>query len=99
MIHASIRMIRSGLIDGATPALQFQQLNRLRDLLRRGLESGALVRRQLDLDNLFDAPRPKFDGHAEINVSQAILAFQIGSAWQHTFLILDDRFDHLHHRA
>ena len=69
MIHASICMTRSGLIDGATPALQFQQLNRIRDLLRRGLESGALVRRQLNLDNLFDAPRPKFDRYAEVDVS------------------------------
>ena len=50
-----------------------------------------------DLDNLLDAPRSQFDGHAEIQISQAILTFQIGRTWQHTFLILHDRLDHLHH--
>src|SRR3954469_11677191 len=54
---------------------------------RRLPERGVLVRRQLDLEDLFEAARPELAWHADELIADAVLALQIHRARQDLLLV------------
>src|SRR5260221_3745645 len=69
-----------------------QFLNRGRRLVERCL----LVRRQGDVDDLFDAVAAELYRHADVEVLQPVFALQVRGAGEDLALVLQDGFDHLY---
>ena len=59
------------------------------------VQHGLLFGGELDLVNLFDARGAQLDRNAHVEAVNAVLAFQIGGAGQHFFLVLEDGLGHL----
>src|SRR5437763_11287389 len=58
-------------------------LNRRRALLKRD----ALLGRQVDLDDLFEAARAELAGHADVEALHAVLAFEVRGARENLLLV------------
>src|SRR5947208_2659542 len=61
-------------------------LNSRRALLKRD----ALLRGQVDLDDLFEAARAELAGHADVEVLYAVLAFEVSGARQNLLLVFQN---------
>src|SRR2546423_8036631 len=56
------------------------------------LQRGVFFRRQLDLNDFFDAVRAELHGHAHEQPFDPVFTFEIDGARQNLFLVLEDRF-------
>src|SRR5260370_3246542 len=59
------------------------------------LQCGALVVRQLELDDFLGAARPELDRHADEETADAVLAVQPDGTWENLLAVEHDRVDHL----
>src|SRR5687768_4283356 len=82
---------------GWTRSSEVELGHRLLDVRRRGVERLLLLARQLDLHDLFDAPRTQLHRHADVNVRQPVLPLQPGGAGQDPVAVAEDRLRHLDH--
>src|SRR5262245_46687334 len=63
---------------------------------RRGpVQSGRLLGRQCDLDDLLDSPAPELDRHPDEQPADPVLALQVGRAGQDLLLVAQDRLHYL----
>src|SRR5271165_4630746 len=82
--------IRNHAVRNLNADHRAQFLHRLGASLQRGI----FVRRELDLDNLFQPPRAQLAGNADVVAFDAVFALQIGRAGQNLLLILENGFGH-----
>src|SRR5437762_6438722 len=76
-----------------TPGLEL--FDELLDRVRRFVEPSLLVRRQLDLDDLFDAVSPQLHRHANKEALVTVLPLQERRARKDLALVFENRLDHL----
>src|SRR5215831_1803770 len=81
---------------GTSRLLQLQLLHQLPHGANRFLEGLALVRGQLDLDDLLHSCAAKLHGNAHVDARDAVLAIEVGRAREDLLLIFQNGLDHLH---
>src|SRR5688572_24391251 len=62
-------------------------------------EIGALLRRELDFEDLLESLSAELAGYTEEEAGHAILPLEPRRARQHTLLVVHDRVGHLHRRS
>src|SRR5687768_11027431 len=78
------------------PRSELENAHRLAHRLRALAEIGALLRRELDFDDLLEPLSTELARDAEEKAGHPVLALEPGGARQHALLVVHDRFRHLH---
>src|SRR5688500_16060853 len=81
------------------PRSELENAHRLAHRLGALAKNGALLRREPDFDDLLEPLSPKLARDAEEKAGHSVLALEPGGARQHTLLVANDRFRHLHRRG
>src|ERR1700756_1910905 len=82
----SLRRLRDGLRN-------LQRVEQLLHRIGRLLQRGLLLGGQRDLDDLLDAVLAELHRYADVEIVEAVLAGEIGSAGEDLALVFEDRFD------
>src|SRR5213593_4169383 len=89
-IGLALAMILPPSLCPLAGGLEFELVDQLADGGRRLLEGGALLRGELDLDDLLDALPTELHGNAHVEPLHPVRAIQVGGARQDLLLVLED---------